>query len=83
MGIYTYILYIYIHVYHVYILRNAPIQNAWVYISFCAVRITSDDRALGHDSIDYFPSAVKKEGNQSIPNTLHLSFDAFVVLTHT
>ena len=37
-----------------YILRYAPIQNAWVYIAFCAVRIKSDNRALGHVSIDYF-----------------------------
>ena len=29
-----------------------PIQNAWVYISFCVARIKSDNRAVGHDSID-------------------------------
>ena len=48
---YMYIYYIYISV---YILRNAPIQNAWVYIMFCAIRIKSGNGALGHNSIDNF-----------------------------
>ena len=29
-----------------------PIQNALVYISFCVARKKSENRALGHDSID-------------------------------
>ena len=32
--------------------RNTPIQNALVYISFCGAQKKSDNRALGHDSID-------------------------------
>ena len=32
--------------------NSNPIQNALVYISFCAALIKSDYRALGHDSID-------------------------------
>ena len=31
--------------------RNAPIQNALVYISLCGARKKSDNRALGHNSI--------------------------------
>ena len=33
-------------------LKNTPIQNALVYISFCVARKKSDNRVLGHDSID-------------------------------
>ena len=32
--------------------RSAPVQNALVYISFSVARKKSDNRALGHDSVD-------------------------------
>ena len=73
----SYIIYMYIAQYIgatcIY-LRNAQIyiyaliKNAWVYISFCAVRAQNVFEEV----------CCKKQRNQSVPNTLYLPFDAFV-----
>ena len=76
-------IYIYIYIYiPVYILRNAPIQKAWVYISFCSTNKVGQSCSGTRFNINlpehrhemYLRrSAEKKRGYQSIP-LMHMLF---------